>query len=342
MKFLDFYNSIIGEAKIDDLLFKSKLDEKDAIFIRYLNELLDNKSKYVQWLINNINDIQQEEIVYDVNYFEKNQSRFKEKDIMKYSVEELDKTVKEIKSKPTKAKFSIEASKDAPKVFENDKCAILRIDSYEASKKYGQGTKWCISMKNEDAHWIRYTKEHQVKFYFLIPKNPNYHDEKYAFSSYGDGTIECFDSEDLIVDAKLKIKDFEINKSIFKPYELTLEDKIQKCMQHGVKWHVDTNGSINANGIVVVRSVLVENGKLIVKFGTIDKDFICNDLNLTTFEGFPQKIGWNLGCSRNNFEFLNYFPKEVGGRVYIVGNVGKRISPEEIRKVSKVGKEIIT
>ena len=56
---------------------------------------------------------------------------------------------------------------------ENGIYRVYHITSYEAARKYGANTKWCITGINNYGrkYWDEYTKDHNVQFYFFLPKS---------------------------------------------------------------------------------------------------------------------------------------------------------------------------
>lgn len=92
-----------------------------------------------------------------------------------------------------------EAKRGAKLIYNDDTWYVYNITNFEASKKYGAHTKWCITGKNlqgEDTYgnryWDEYT-EHGVQFYFYINKKDN---KKYALAYANDGHCEIYDEED--------------------------------------------------------------------------------------------------------------------------------------------------
>ena len=86
-------------------------------------------------------------------------------------------------------------------VYSDDNWKVYEITTYEASAKYGKGTKWCITgtkrwNNTEEGgrdHFDRYYSQSGVKFYFFI-KNGT---EKYALAVYPEGSCEIFNAEDV-------------------------------------------------------------------------------------------------------------------------------------------------
>jgi hypothetical protein len=63
----------------------------------------------------------------------------------------------------------------------------------------------------------------------------------------------------------------------------------------------DFDVTVNLAELKRVKSDLIKNGKLTIKFGKITGNFICSDLGLTSFYNFPHTITGRLTADKNNF-----------------------------------------
>ena len=75
------------------------------------------------------------------------------------------------------AQKKLARTEGAKQVFEDDNWVVYHITSYEASKLYGSGTKWCISARDDMSNWKRYNRDSH--FYFLISKTRDSRDPFY-------------------------------------------------------------------------------------------------------------------------------------------------------------------
>lgn len=90
------------------------------------------------------------------------------------------------------------AKDGAQLIYNKDGWQVYKITNYQASAKYGKGTRWCISgskrwsnNENGEKYWNEYS-EAGVVFYFFINGN-----RKYALAVYPDNTTyEIFDDGD--------------------------------------------------------------------------------------------------------------------------------------------------
>ncbi len=126
--------------------------------------------------------------VETLNEFEKHSkaNRIKEKDISKYDNFLEMKEQVEIAEKIVKRK---ELQKQVIKIYESDEWLAVIPLSYEASKLYGSGTKWCTT---QEKHWYEYIKNY--KLIYIISRTD---DVKYAVSyKYIDEKIQGWQAND--------------------------------------------------------------------------------------------------------------------------------------------------
>ncbi len=53
-----------------------------------------------------------------------------------------------------------------------------------------------------------------------------------------------------------------------------------------------------------------------VRFGVVRGDFVCDNNQLTTLVGAPQKVGGDFSCDKNQLTSLEGAPQKVGGHFY--------------------------
>ena len=147
----------------------------------------------------------------EANRFFKMKDRLKgsEKDLyywLKKEPQELTDRLDELENEKTRSQVDKEAKKGAELVAENDYYKVYKINTFEAAKKYGANTKWCITGKesgwikdeNENKYWKQYAEE-GIEFYFFISKKDNH---KYALASNPNNrnNYQIFDETDVEVD----------------------------------------------------------------------------------------------------------------------------------------------
>lgn len=97
---------------------------------------------------------------------------------IKKGFDEFKKFIEEKEAHVTKAVNRKEKLHDVDKVFENDDLMIVVPKSYEASCKYGAGTKWCTSAGSTRAHWDSHA-DMGVRLFYIISKKLDKSDPMY-------------------------------------------------------------------------------------------------------------------------------------------------------------------
>lgn len=106
-----------------------------------------------------------------VEKFEKLLPYIENKDIYSYDYSTFSKLKSKIELAEEKKKDSeFVKEKNVNVLIENDEYMLAHILTFEASLKYGKGTKWCISSKGYSGHWGSYSAASNI--YFLIRKQP--------------------------------------------------------------------------------------------------------------------------------------------------------------------------
>lgn len=172
---------------------------------------------------------------------------------LKKTPEELNQFINDTLSKKTNSEKEQEAREGAELVAENEYYKVYYITTFEASKKYGAHTKWCITGSqsgwtdetNENKYWRQYNDE-GVKMYFFIPKTKD--NMKYALALYPDGeNKEIFDETDEQVDIIPYAPDVDGVYSSPK-LELNIKDGVLIGSKN-VFGHVDIPNGVTSIGI---------------------------------------------------------------------------------------------
>ena len=99
-------------------------------------------------------------------------------------------------------------------VFENDEWFAIRPLTYESSKKYGAGTKWCTSAEHYPSHFYRYNRNGILVYLFNKTNHLKY---GIHFSKFQDESpLSIYDAADNRVDSSLAGIPLETMQSIFK------------------------------------------------------------------------------------------------------------------------------
>lgn len=116
---------------------------------------------------------------------------------------------------------------------DNEKFLIVVPNTYEASCKYGQGTKWCTSSKDTPTHFYNYRYLNKVTLYYIYNKNLPETNPMYKTSVVvdHDGSIyECYNAKDELIDLNLILK-MGLNRSTFKYIPPLLPDDILEAYE---------------------------------------------------------------------------------------------------------------
>jgi len=166
---------VIEASKVDDLILANPGLEES---IKKLSDNDPSKSnKYIEWSVKQLKQLKQlkleatmGDLISTIQAFHKVQNRLEKKDINQYkTLKELEDAIKDLPESKTKEKIQVKSG--AKKLWENDTHVLFRMHTQNACIAYGKGTKWCITMK-DDNPWDEYTNNNSI-FYFLIDKRPS-------------------------------------------------------------------------------------------------------------------------------------------------------------------------
>ena len=202
-------SQILLEDKLQDLQneYQGEYDED----IEYIYHQDPTKSKkyfkwiFETWLKNRGRNIDYEDLISMVIYFDKNPNKFEKKDLYQYTYDEFLKSYNEAILKMSKREI---VSSGVEKLYEDDKYVLLRPKTAQASCKYGANTKWCIASRTNN-YFESYNEDNL--FFFIIDKlqepipgrkkSPNYFKVAIQYEPY---TEWDFEPEDLSQEYKNK------------------------------------------------------------------------------------------------------------------------------------------
>jgi signal peptidase I len=237
------------------------------------------------------------------------------------SLSELQSLVSSKENYKSRSEKRFIAQKGAEVTYEDDRFLVLYITTKDASKKYGKGTKWCISAE-KDNQWDYYYKNRGSRFYFII-------DYKTKFKTLSKIAVE-FDeyNKDVTVwnttDNKGgKLIDFNyidnqlgIPESAFNKHNEIM--KFKKTYGILGDYTINPDGSVDVDGDVkMVRMGLT---KIPVKFGKVGGYFDCSDNHLTSLEFAPSYVGGSFSCQFNKLTSLEFAPSYVSSTFYCYEN----------------------
>lgn len=158
-------STLLIEGKIEDLQAKYP-----ALIVKEIaKEDPTQQKKYLAWMCLQLSmNVKENDLYPTIRSFDNNLARIEKKDINSYkTLKELEDVIKALPEK-SKTKQRQQIKGNAPKIYEDENCLIVRPDDKNSCIVYGSGTKWCITMKDE-GYYEQYTHDNVV-FYFIISK----------------------------------------------------------------------------------------------------------------------------------------------------------------------------
>ncbi len=231
---------LFNEAKIDEFLAKSTLSDEDKAKVKELNEQLTNKIKYVTYLSKNIGT---DNIVELINFFDSVVNKLTEKDIMKYTPEQLADLESEGVESKTERKH--ERSKGAEVVYEDDRFTVVMPRNARAAHHYGTNTEWCIARAG-NSHFAGYVKR-GLMFYYITDHSLPITDPEYLVCIVmgKNGIDTVWDTPNSNIDPKAYLKKIGLDPKIFAfdPIELKVIDMLFKFV-------INNDGTVDVDGDV--------------------------------------------------------------------------------------------
>lgn len=195
----------------------------------------DIAGTYAKWILGLANKNKLDNIghITDIlKRFDSEKKNLINKDIMRYkSLEDLDSMLNDPDSYKNKShrqevrqrqkdRKAVDLSSEAKKVYEDSEWEVWVPETYAASCKLGQGTRWCTASTEDSYYYNMYKNTYGGDYYIIINKhNP---EEKYQFhfesGQYMDSDDSSIDLGDFMLENK-GLSDFFKNK-------IKLPDKI--------------------------------------------------------------------------------------------------------------------
>jgi hypothetical protein len=155
---------------------KRKIQLTESQLISVIRRVISEQSEHVKNLYKswaNKKSGNPEEALKLMDDVFKYQKKLSKKDFAKYdSYEELRRDIVRIKSE--------ERTSDATKIYEDSDLLVLAANTWEASCKYGAGSKWCTTAKDDSSYWQRHNQTGTE--FFWIFKNKPQDDPNHKFS----------------------------------------------------------------------------------------------------------------------------------------------------------------
>jgi hypothetical protein len=314
---------LIQEGRKEDL--RKKYTEKfkeypeTLDFILGISDLTDTNFKYADFVLKNTHPNSSPEEVEDIIELVKEFDRFQQsldvKDINRYDLDGLKLAIESHKETSKSQLKKIDTS-GAKKIFEDKNILIVRPLTYEASCKYGAGTRWCTTMAGTSSYFESHTSKEQA-LYYIILKNFNRDNKFYKIAihitpnteTWYDATDERMSDREKEVFSLGAPKVIETIKSDYSKY---IKERGQLFFKklfdfHNYKFENVTSafkGTKNIIDLEFQKPDLVPDmpGHATMELNiSVDEENIDQYLVMITYD-VGNKINFNIGYSDNNFE----------------------------------------
>ena len=345
---------LIQEGRKEDL--RKKYTEKfkeypeTLDFILGISDLADTNFKYADFVLKNTHPNSSPEEVEDIIELVKEFDRFQQsldvKDINKYDLDGLKLTI-EYHKETSKSQLKKFDTSGAKKLYEDKNLLIVKPLTYEASCKYGAGTRWCTTTAGNSSYFESHSEGNQA-LYYIILKNFNRDNKFYKIAIHMTPNIETwYDSTDERMSEREKevfnLGAPKVIETIKNDYSQVLNKSNQVFFQklfdvnnynfYDVSQAFKTNYKI---GIEFQKPDLIPDmpGHAIMEMNiSVDGKIIDQYLVMITYE-IGDKIIFNIGYSGDDFEIEPEFDfgiENVSTSMSIFKPFIKNATPEEIK-----------
>ena len=315
--------------KILDLYLKGKDDEDESI------QQIGSLIKHFDTLVNR-NKIAKT----DINYFKTYKS--------------LRNVVEDAKDEEVEQEATDLKSGDFMVIKDNKDLLVVVPQSHEASKEWGNDTKWCTT-SSSDTNWKDYTLNREINLFYIMVKNVSLIEDWYyrehgempdkydlglytkmavAVYPYGDH-MECFNKNDDSISFEvveeitgLEADAFEWNE-IEKPYWWYELHALELDPSNAEE---NEDGTIDYDGDVHIPSYTDPSQETLGSFREISGDLVFENprnYDITSMKDcyLPEEIGYDFIFTNTDIENLVGSPKTIGID-YVVSDNTKLVSIE--------------
>lgn len=307
-------NESLIESKQDTLNFKNWLNT--IVSDKYPEMRQDNKEAYVKNWVDAFEDVRKSAKSPENDYY--------------YWIKKnsLDDFAKFINQHTIKQNQKQRAKEGARQVYSDNNWKVYEITNYEASKKYGASTKWCITGSkrwtndgNGEQFWNQYFTERGIKFYFFINKDGH----KYALAVYPDNKYcEIYNDADVqisyIPDAP-KIDEIKVQYTLVNErqniYNAITSHKISDDLLAELIMDVTLEQDYSINHVIFCKNCKQFKDELdwlipdtYIEFEAVDKNEISKEeYKELTGEDFNYPEVYNDYYRRNSYDWTGDWPE---------------------------------
>lgn len=322
------------------MIRKIQLTESQLISVikRVISEQSEHvKNLYISWA--NKKSGNPEEALKLMDDVFKHQKKLSKKDFAQYSsYEELRRDIARIKSE--------ERTADATKIYEDNDLLVLAANTWEASCKYGAGSKWCTTSRDDSSYWQRHNQTGTE--FFWIFKNKPQDDPNHKFSYHikvGGGDPDwCNAVNDCMSTTRLSEKSYpkqhpKYDEIIEKLQEFHNERDIKNVKQS------DYTRTLQDENNEIVENMIYENineiKEVILRYG-IEKTLM--DISIDSIENYIEgDVYDNLPDSISDFDDddeINDYLSEL--EIFLQGNVETHFDENMLFEISSNLSYVIT
>lgn len=310
--------------------------------ISYCPEIMGLPKKYRAWAALQCKCNEIGEVVNIIKLHERYAGQLKKID--KYDMKSLSEDIDDL---------STDKNVAINKLYEDEEYVCLRIDNKEAAVKYGKGTKWCITQRNED-HFADYTSDGSL-FYFILNKCDNSRKNDFAKVAINCGSRRCptfYDAKDNEYYSIWETENLDLVTTYLKKFKSLIDDdsiKYKKSILYKLRTQRLSYKKILAACEAIGKEKVLEmliNGDIRVlesgiplKFFPKDHDFSKNIEYLGGVDRF--NVITDMAISgRDISECINYIKdsdvhKFIGYKMNLVakGNIVRRVRKDYLHKL---------
>jgi hypothetical protein len=220
MKFVLVSESLASaKAKYGDLADELKDIDPTTTkkYLEFLCKIYENEEVEDYYAGTNDFDVAWDMVGWAIKKFDKIHQHLQKKDINQYkNYDEFINAVEKYSTRKEKRNAIRKIHPESEVIYENDKCIVIRVDSWEASQQYGAG-KFCIAREDDDGYWEQYRDDGSIFFYMF--KKDDIH-RPYVMEMYWDENEDFiklvgWDYGDNQMDADNLLDYFELDRKIF-------------------------------------------------------------------------------------------------------------------------------
>lgn len=204
---IELVKALLSEGRVEDA--KAKYPNNINLINIFVNGDPSGNNKYLMWMMKISEQATPQQILDSVRFFHQNNSKFTQKDINQYrTFEALETVLEPIKTEVEKANLTKQTIEEGIiKLYEDTDWLLVRPLNHDASCKYGAGTQWCTTQRDNTDFFHNYSKDLLI---YLLHKKSNYKFAFYAPGNDPEDGVEIYNpiDNDIAGDLDLNVMSF--------------------------------------------------------------------------------------------------------------------------------------